>query len=884
MRSGKLLLIIVLAFGFGAVALAQTAENSPTLSAVVKKAMTAAENEWLRHIKTKSPEMILNRGLIAADEMAVDAEAWKEYTAELRGIIAINRDWYDFWSRRKELSENLLAAYEQALAEIEAGPEKETLTGRLELLREYTAICAERLTLLDRFLKLVEATIDAYELRLAADETLAQTVFESKAAHRRQLHRFNGEFTGALTEVNQALSAVIEAEIALAKKQADAVQPQVDAAESEAAWKTAGETMLVESRTVLSELPQALDAQKAVVAALAEKKARYDDHLRVGDLEQDLRAVEETWYGHLTQNKPQIFHFAPPDENKVKTREERWTYHIFELGEKARNNRAWYDYWKEQLNLTTNLSNKYRQAIDKVGDSEHTAAAKARMQSHLAALQEWMALCEKKMSNQDVYLKAIEMEKEAFENRLDAARKESATPDLPDAKSVKTSANNSMDSWLPSQNIKPTAYTKYKAALANLQNNLTDQQNRLSETENEQAFALKLVEAANILLESFRADNDLAAEELAIAEKQSVGRDELDDVWLKRWDEIKVMTTAKVADLKTGAAEQEDTVRLLESEASYLGERIKIITNRITDLQERVAAHKTGIYKALALTVRDIAFTRGLIIVAYLLAGWLAIRLIRKIGKVIVKRAADRGGTTNSEAEKTAGTLVGVFSSMGRAVVYLVLVLLILSTMGVNVGPLMGAFAIFGLAISFGSQNLVKDVVNGFFMLLENQVSVGDVVEAGGVAGQVEKVTLRRLVLRDIQGTTHNVPHGQITTLSNKTQAWSRAVVEVGVAYQCDLRQVFRVFNEVGQKIFEENEWRPLLMEAPNVVGVMGLGDRAIPIRVWAQVAPAQQWAVERELYLRLKEACDANGIEIPFPQRVVELKGVPVQPADDGK
>lgn len=886
MRCGRLFLTVVLVLGLCAVADAQTTEQAPKPAATMKKAVTDVEAAWLRVLQAKRPEKILTEGFLTADEAAIDAAAWKKYTAELRKLIEKNREWYDYWAKQKDRAGDLLAVYNQAIAEMDqlglAGPERETLAARREAIRAWDAVCTEKLTIQDNQLNAIETTLAAYEKRMAAEETLTRTIFEDKAAFRHQLHQLNLDYLVSLLEADQLLVASCESARSLLEKQIEIAKPFVEAAGADSPWKNSWKNLAEAGNAELPEIQQEKEVLSAAVAQLVEAKTKYEDNIHIGDLEKEIRVVEDKWHRHLMTKTPQIHHFTPPDENKLKTREDRWTYRVFELSEKAKSNRAWYDFWKEQLNRTNRLLTVYQQTIAQVGDSRNTAAAKARMQSHLAGLQEWKALCEKKMANQDKYLEAIEMEKEAFESRIELAKKEAAAQEQQGTKSTKSSSGKGVESWLPTQEVKPTAYSKYKVGLQALRDNLTEQQNKLAETENEKAFSIKLVEAAKVLLASYRADAELAGEELAIAEKQAGGQDETDEIWLSRWKEIKEKTTAKVADLEKGTADQEDTVRQLDSEVSYLGERIKIIQGRASDLEERIAVHKTGIYRALALMVRDIALTRGLTILAYLLVGWLAIRFIRKIGKIIIHRAAERGVTTNTQAEKTAGTLVGVFSSMGRAIVYLVLGLLILSTMGVNVGPLMGAFAIFGLAISFGSQNLVKDVVNGFFMLLENQVSVGDAVAAGGVDGWVEKVTLRRIVLRDQQGTTHNIPHGQIAILSNKTQAWSRALVRVGVGYRHNLREVFQILNEAGQKMFEDPEWKPLLMEAPHVWGVEDLGDNAISLRIWAKVAPAQQFKVEPELYLRLKEACDANDIEIPFPQRVVELKGFPVLAAQN--
>ena len=222
-------------------------------------------------------------------------------------------------------------------------------------------------------------------------------------------------------------------------------------------------------------------------------------------------------------------------------------------------------------------------------------------------------------------------------------------------------------------------------------------------------------------------------------------------------------------------------------------------------------------------------------------------------------------------------TLVKVTRGVARLVIYLAALLGIVASLGVNISPILGAGAIFGLAISFGSQNLVRDVVTGFFILLENQYAVGDVVTIGGVTGGVEQITLRRTVVRGLDGTLHNIPNGSVSLVSNKTQGWSRALIHVGVGYESDLALVEEVANRVGTSLWDDEKWRwQLLEEAPKYIGLTELGDSALVVRVMGKTITGQQWDVERELMKRLKEAFDEAGINIPFPQRDLHLKLVP--------
>jgi small conductance mechanosensitive channel len=191
--------------------------------------------------------------------------------------------------------------------------------------------------------------------------------------------------------------------------------------------------------------------------------------------------------------------------------------------------------------------------------------------------------------------------------------------------------------------------------------------------------------------------------------------------------------------------------------------------------------------------------------------------------------------------------------------------LMVLGTF-MDIGPLLASVGVLGLAISFGAQSLVKDVISGTFMLLEGQFGIGDVVRVTDVSGQVEKITLRTTVLRDSQGVVHIIPNGEITRVSNLTKTWSRAVLDVGVAYKEDVDRVIAVLDELGREFHADPEWGALLVEEPLVLGVEDLGDSAVVIRVSARTLPEKQWDVAREWRRRIKKRFDRENIEIPFP------------------
>ncbi|MBI4544164.1 MAG: mechanosensitive ion channel family protein [Gemmatimonadetes bacterium] len=215
--------------------------------------------------------------------------------------------------------------------------------------------------------------------------------------------------------------------------------------------------------------------------------------------------------------------------------------------------------------------------------------------------------------------------------------------------------------------------------------------------------------------------------------------------------------------------------------------------------------------------------------------------------------------------EQRARTLAGLLNNVALVVIVVVAALTILGAF-IDIKPLLATAGVAGLAISFGAQSLVKDVISGIFILLEEQFGIGDVVRVGDTAGMVEKITLRTTVLRDLEGIVHVIPNGEITRVSNLTKAWSRAVLDIGVAYKEDVDRVIGVLLEVGRQLYADPEWGSSLLEEPEVLGIQSLADSAVTIRMAAKTLPLRQWDVARELRRRIKKRFDAEGIEIPFP------------------
>ncbi len=255
------------------------------------------------------------------------------------------------------------------------------------------------------------------------------------------------------------------------------------------------------------------------------------------------------------------------------------------------------------------------------------------------------------------------------------------------------------------------------------------------------------------------------------------------------------------------------------------------------------------------------------------LGAWLAYWVVRRVARRIVAAVDDGDDSTMTSAEKRGHTVAQLVRSVGRVVILVVALLLTLKLLIADIGPLLAGFGILGLAVSFGAQSLVKDVIAGFFILVENQFAVGDVIEAAGKSGTVEGMTLRVVMLRDVRGVVHIVPNGQITTVSNLTRSWSRAIVEVMVGYRTDLDHALEVFRDELARFRREPAWKNRFEGDSDVPGVEELGDHGVVIRTTLRTVAGAQWEVAREFRRRIKNRLDTEGIEIPFPQRTVHVR-----------
>ncbi|MCB0915807.1 MAG: mechanosensitive ion channel family protein [Actinobacteria bacterium] len=297
-----------------------------------------------------------------------------------------------------------------------------------------------------------------------------------------------------------------------------------------------------------------------------------------------------------------------------------------------------------------------------------------------------------------------------------------------------------------------------------------------------------------------------------------------------------------------------------------------------TTVEEAVSSGNWWLHTFLPAAVRV-----ALIVVVMMLLRWMLIRLKnRTVRKMIDARRKKMDGkwADNTEALieaerdiQRADTLGKLMQNVITITTVTIMVLLVLTEMGFNLGPLIAGAGIAGVALAFGAQSLVADFFSGIFMMLEDQFGVGDVVDFGDAVGTVEHVSLRVTQVRGLDGTLWFVRNGEVLRVGNMSQDWSRTLIDVGIAYGADIRKAREIMNRVGLELFEDEEFAKRILEAPEVWGVQQLGNDGVVLRMVAKTRPGEQWATSRELQERIKYAFDAEGIEIPFPQRTLWLK-----------
>jgi moderate conductance mechanosensitive channel len=304
--------------------------------------------------------------------------------------------------------------------------------------------------------------------------------------------------------------------------------------------------------------------------------------------------------------------------------------------------------------------------------------------------------------------------------------------------------------------------------------------------------------------------------------------------------------------------------------------------------------------------VAEFVVTKPLKILFILAVAWLLSRLVRRGIKRFV-RSIETGvrsgrftkmrqltpnslldtGEVNLRSAARAQTIAIVLRSVSSVIIWGIALIYIFNILGFELGPLLAGAGIVGVAIGFGAQSLVKDFLSGIFMLIEDQYGVGDIVDLGEASGVVEGVSLRSTRLRDVDGTVWHVPNGEIRRVGNKSQQWARALLDVTVTYGTDISHATDVIKRVADDVWRDEDWSDRILEEPEVWGVEDLGPDGVIIRLVVKTQPATQFDIMRQLRVRLKEAFEAEGIELPYPQTAIvvrphdEDEAPPIGPAD---
>lgn len=247
--------------------------------------------------------------------------------------------------------------------------------------------------------------------------------------------------------------------------------------------------------------------------------------------------------------------------------------------------------------------------------------------------------------------------------------------------------------------------------------------------------------------------------------------------------------------------------------------------------------------------------------------------LLMKISKKIIlklKMHLQTRASEDAEEMKRIDTVGRVFSYIATIVIAIIAIVEVLHQLGISIAPILAAAGVVGVAVGFGAQSLIKDYFTGFFLLLENQIRQGDVVDAGGKAGFVEEVTLRYIKMRDYDGNVHYVPNGIITTVTNMSRGFAFSVIDIGVAYRENVDEVIEVMKAVGESIRTDEEFQFKILDNMEVAGVDKLDSSAVIVRCRFKVMPLEQWTIRREFFKRIKVAFEERGIEIPYPHLTI--------------
>jgi len=263
--------------------------------------------------------------------------------------------------------------------------------------------------------------------------------------------------------------------------------------------------------------------------------------------------------------------------------------------------------------------------------------------------------------------------------------------------------------------------------------------------------------------------------------------------------------------------------------------------------------------------------SHGIKILIIIAAAYILNKILKTFIDKAVRISVISGGFSSKEAEKKReDTLIHIFTITFKIVLWSIVALMVLQEFGILIGPILAAAGIVGLAFGFGGQYLIRDLISGLFIFLENQYRIGDVIKLNDTGGLVEDITLRMTTLRDMDGTVHHIPHGEIKMVSNMSKDFARINLDIGIGYASNLEHVIAVVNRIGDELAQEAQWKDSIIKPPQFLRVNEMADSAVVIKVLGETLPLKQWEVTGELRKRILIAFRNEGIEIPFPQRVI--------------
>lgn len=312
------------------------------------------------------------------------------------------------------------------------------------------------------------------------------------------------------------------------------------------------------------------------------------------------------------------------------------------------------------------------------------------------------------------------------------------------------------------------------------------------------------------------------------------------------------------------------SAKLISSVLGILQTRRENLQRFLSPLKTLSAVFFALVGAALSLRALDINLTdegiRLVRIIGILIGALVLLKILKLAVAHMENLVEDEDKAHLSETEKRARTLGKIITSAGYVLVSGVAVMMILSEFGMNIMPIITGAGIAGLAVGFGAQSLVRDIISGFFLILEDQIRIGDIVNINGTGGSVEAIKLRTTVLRDLEGVVHIFPNGEIKQVANRTKEFSYYVIDMGVAYKENIDGVMEVLQSIGDELARDPNFGPSILAPLEVLGVDDFGDSQVTIKIRIKTVPLRQWMVGRELRRRIKNTFDSRGIEIPFP------------------